>query len=203
MNVSVVSRTFRSSIISELRWNNQSMEKNIWITSAAALARRLHKGQVDKAGLDYFVGHLSTVASMGRTWQEQVVGYLHDASEDTPHTVGETLALLEEEAQQRLGKEDREELATALHLLNHHNSPNRDAYIRAIGEHPRARAVKLNDLRHNMDLSRLSSPSSKDLARRERYEREYSYLSSISAERLSSACQCRSERICGRGRRSW
>lgn len=158
------------------------MEKNIWITPAAALARCLHKGQVDKAGLDYFEGHLSTVASMGRTWQEQVVGYLHDASEDTPHTVGETLALLEEEAQQRLGKEDREELATALHLLNHHNSPNRDAYIRAIGEHPLARAVKLNDLRHNMDLSRLSSPSSKDLARRERYEREYSYLSSISSQ---------------------
>lgn len=80
------------------------MEKNIWITSAAALARRLHKGQVDKAGLDYFEGHLSTVAAMGRTWQEQVVGYLHDASEDTPHTVEETLALLEEEAQQSLGR---------------------------------------------------------------------------------------------------
>ncbi len=158
------------------------MEKNIWITSAAALAKRLHKGQVDKAGLDYFEGHLSTVASMGRTWQEQVVGYLHDASEDTPHTVEETLALLEEEAQQSLGKEDGEKLATALHLLNHHNSPDRDAYIRAIGEHPLARAVKLNDLRHNMDLSRLPSPSSKDLARRERYEREYSYLFSISSQ---------------------
>lgn len=157
------------------------MEKNIWITSAAALARHLHKGQVDKAGLDYFEGHLSTVASMGRTWQEHVVGYLHDTSEDTPHTVEETLSLLEEEAQQSLGKEDREELATALHLLNHHNSPDRDSYIRAIGEHPLARAVKLHDLRHNMDLSRLSSPSPKDLTRRERYQREYDYLSSRSS----------------------
>ena len=157
------------------------MEKNIWITSAAALARCLHKGQVDKAGLDYFEGHLSTVASMGRTWQEHVVGYLHDTSEDTSHTVEETLSLLEEEAQQRLGREDREELATALHLLNHHNSPDRELYIQAIGEHPLARAVKLNDLRHNMDLSRLSSPSAKDLARRERYQREYDYLSSRSS----------------------
>ena len=157
------------------------MEKNIWITSAAALARRLHKGQVDKAGRDYFEGHLSMVASMGQRWQEQVVGYLHDASEDTPHTVEETLSLLEAEAQQRLGKENREELATALHLLNHHNAPDRELYIRAIGEHPLARAVKLNDLRHNMDLSRLASPSAKDLARRERYEREYHYLSSISS----------------------
>ena len=151
------------------------MEKNIWITSAAALARRLHKGQVDKAGLDYFEGHLSTVASMGRTWQEQVVGYLHDASEDTPHTVEETLSLLEEEAQQSLGKEDREELATALQLLNHHNSPDRESYIRAIGAHPLVRAVKLNDLRHNMDRFRLSSPSRKDFIRSERYECEYNF----------------------------
>ena len=110
-----------------------------------------------------------------------MVGYLHDASEDTPHTVEETLALLEEEAQQSLGKEDREELETALQLLNHHNSPDRDAYIRAIGKHPLARAVKLHDLRHNIDLSRLSSPSPKDLTRRERYEREYNYLSSHSS----------------------
>lgn len=177
----IVSRTFYSSFIAVLPKKSQSMEKNIWITSAAALARRWHKGQVDKAGLDYFEGHLSTVASMGRTWQEHVVGYLHDASEDTPHTVEETLSLLEEEAQQRLGKEDREELATALHLLNHHNSPDRESYIRVIGEHPLARAVKLNDLSHNMDLSRLSSPSAKDLARRERYQREYDYLSSRSS----------------------
>ena len=38
----------------------------------------------EKAGVDYFEGHLCMVASMGTTWQEQVVGYLHDASEDTP-----------------------------------------------------------------------------------------------------------------------
>ena len=157
------------------------MDNNIWIKSSATLAKRLHKGQVDKAGVNYFEGHLCMVASMGTTWQEQVVGYLHDASEDTPNTVEEVLSLLEEEAQQRLSKEDRLEFSSALHLLNHHNSPDRDSYIRAIGEHPLARAVKLNDLRHNMDLSRLSSPSSKDFIRRERYMCEYNYLSSISS----------------------
>ncbi len=58
-----------------------------WVEAAASVARRLHDGQKDKAGMDYFEGHLRFVASLGRTWQEQVVGYLHDASEDTPHTV--------------------------------------------------------------------------------------------------------------------
>lgn len=74
------------------------MDNNIWIKSSANLAKRLHEGQVDKSGVDYFEGHLCMVASMGRTWKEQVVGYLHDASEDTPHTTEEVLSLLEEDA---------------------------------------------------------------------------------------------------------
>ncbi len=74
------------------------MDNNIWVKSSATLAKRLHQGQVDKAGVDYFEGHLCMVAAMGTTWQEQVVGYLHDASEDTPNTVEGILSLLEEEA---------------------------------------------------------------------------------------------------------
>ena len=40
-----------------------NMKKNI-VYSAAALARQLHRGQVDKAGVDYFSRHLTTVAKM-------------------------------------------------------------------------------------------------------------------------------------------
>lgn len=69
-------------------------EKDI-VQCAAVLACELHKGQVDKAGVDYFTGHLTTVAKMGSTWKEQVVGYLHDASEDTSHSVEEVLNLLD------------------------------------------------------------------------------------------------------------
>lgn len=53
------------------------MDNNIWVKSSENLAKRLHEGQVDKSGVDYFEGHLCMVASMGRTWKEQVVGYLH------------------------------------------------------------------------------------------------------------------------------
>lgn len=157
------------------------MDNNIWVKSSANLAKRLHEGQVDKSGVDYFEGHLCMVASMGRTWKEQVVGYLHDDSEDTPHTTDEVLSLLEEDAKQRLSEEDRLELATALHLLNYHSFSRREDYIQAIGQNSLARAVKLNDLQHNMDLSRLSSPSSKDFNRRDRYEQEYNYLYSITS----------------------
>ena len=90
-------------------------EKNI-IQCAAVLACELHKGQVDKAGVDYFTGHLTAVAKMGTTWQHQVVGYLHDASEDTPHSVEEVLNLLDAKLGTPLSDTDRLELADALHL---------------------------------------------------------------------------------------
>ena len=113
--------------------------QNKWVEAAARVARRLHQGQKDKAEVDYFEGHLSVVASLGRTWQERAVGYLHDASD-------------------------------------------RQTYIRRIGEHALARAVKLNDLTHNMDIQRLPSPTEKDYQRLERYRQEYAYLTQIASE---------------------
>ena len=153
-------------------------EENI-VQCAAALACELHKGQVDKAGVDYFTGHLTSVAKMGSTWQEQVVGYLHDASEDTPNSVEQVLNLLDEKLETPLSDTDRLELADALHLLNHHLAPNRETYIHRIKENALATAVKMHDLIHNMDLSRLTNPVTKDLERVERYKKEYDYLSGL------------------------
>ena len=116
---------------------------------------------------------------LGRTWQEQVVGYLHDASEDTPHSIDEVLNLLDTELGTTLSDAEREELTVALRLLNHHTAPDRETYIRNIGTNALATAVKLHDLTHNMDLSRLSNPTEKDLARVERYKKEYNYLNNL------------------------
>ena len=155
-----------------------NMKKDI-IYSAAVLARQLHRGQVDKAGVDYFSGHLTTVAKMGKTWQEEVVGYLHDASEDTSNTVDEVLNLLEERLEAPLSAAEREELAVALRLLNHHFAPDRETYIHRIKDNPLATAVKLHDLTHNMNLSRLPNPTKKDYERVARYKKEYDYLSKV------------------------
>jgi hypothetical protein len=155
-----------------------NMKKDI-VCSAAALARQLHRGQVDKAGVDYFSGHLTTVAKMGKTWQEEVVGYLHDASEDTSNTIDEVLNLLEERLETPLSTVEREELAVALRLLNHHFAPDRETYIHRIKDNPLATAVKLHDLTHNMNLSRLPNPTKKDYERVARYKKEYDYLSKV------------------------
>ena len=155
-----------------------SKEKDI-VQCAAVLACELHKGQVDKAGVDYFTGHLTAVAKMGSTWKEQVVGYLHDASEDTPNSVEQVLNLLDEKLETPLSDTDREELAVALRLLNHHLTSDRETYIQRIKCNALAKAVKMHDLTHNMDLSRLTNPVAKDFERVERYKKEYDYLSGL------------------------
>ncbi|WP_294311936.1 phosphohydrolase [Prevotella sp. F0091] len=156
-----------------------SNKEKVIVQSAADIACQLHKGQKDKAGVDYFTGHLSAVTKMGNTWQEQVVGYLHDASEDTPNSVEEVLNLLDEKLESPLSEADREELATALRLLNHHLSPDRETYIQRIKSNALVTKVKLHDLTHNMDLSRIPNPTQKDCERVERYKSEYDYLSRL------------------------
>ena len=156
-----------------------SNKEKVIVQSAADIACQLHKGQKDKAGVDYFTGHLSAVTKMGNTWQEQVVGYLHDASEDTPNSVEEVLNLLDEKLESPLSEADREELATALRLLNHHLSPDRETYIQRIKSTALATKVKLHDLTHNMDLSRIPNPTREDYERVKRYKKEYDYLSKL------------------------
>ena len=155
-----------------------TQEKSI-VQCAAALACQLHRGQVDKAGVDYFTGHLTAVAKMGSTWQEQVVGYLHDASEDTPNSVEQVLNFLDEKLECPLSDSDREELTVALRLLNHHFAPDRETYIQRIKRNALAKAVKMHDLTHNMELSRLPDPTRNDYERVERYKKEYDNLSAL------------------------
>ena len=53
----------------------------------------------------------------------------------------------------------------------------RDAYLKRVKNDPIARKVKLADLTHNSDLSRIPDPKEKDIRRRENYLKEMEYLS--------------------------
>ena len=88
------------------------------IEEAANMAKAFHQGQKDKAGVDYFEGHLSYVGNAGGNWKEKIVGFLHDVAEDTPHTVEEIMSLLKAKSNGVLTNEDAQEIETALNLLN-------------------------------------------------------------------------------------
>ena len=170
---------------------------------AARLAKELHKGQVDKAGKDYFEGHLATIGGSGYDWKQKAVGFLHDVAEDTSYSVKDIIRFLQKglkvwkarpEEQDWIddfseivkqyphehlhlpSKDEWNEIEEALHLLNARTAKTREEYINRFKDHFLAIKVKLNDLRHNMDISRFPNPTEKDYIRLERYQKEHEAL---------------------------
>ena len=124
---------------------------------AMKLCFEAHKDQVDKSGLPY-VFHPFHLAEEMQDEQSTVAALLHDVAEDTDLS-------LEQIYEYGFG----EEVMVALALLTHGDGVPYMEYVAAIKQNPIARAVKLADLKHNSDLSRLDEISPKALERREKY----------------------------------
>ena len=138
-------------------------------TPVTKLAMRIcfeaHKNQVDKSGLPY-VFHPWHLAEQMDTEHEVCVALLHDVMEDTSITAADLVSA---------GVPERY-VATCLKLTHEEGVPYMD-YVAALANDPVARKVKLADLRHNSDLSRLNhAPTERDLRRRARYLRAIELL---------------------------
>jgi (p)ppGpp synthase/HD superfamily hydrolase len=116
-----------------------------------------HKDQVDKSGMPY-VFHPFHVAEQMETEDEVCVALLHDVVEDTATTLDDIRAA-------GIG----EEAVAAIAAMTHDPSVTYADYIATVARNPLARKVKVADLRHNSDKSRLDEPTDRDLARLERY----------------------------------
>ena len=124
---------------------------------ALKLCFHAHKDQVDKSGMPY-VFHPFHLAEQMNTEDAVILALLHDTVEDSPVTF---------EDLERLGFPKR--VLQALKLLTHDDSTPYMEYVAAIKADPLARQVKLADLKHNSDLSRIDRPTEKDLARALKY----------------------------------
>ena len=60
-----------------------NMTKEELLNKAIKIANRAHKGQTDKFGTPY-IGHIMRVMNYGKTYDEKIVGVLHDVIEDCP-----------------------------------------------------------------------------------------------------------------------
>lgn len=137
------------------------------IQQAKELAFKIHANQTDKAGAPYTL-HLETVASklteQGENEDVIVVGWLHDSVEDTDITIGEIRDLF------------GDDISTAVDAITKRkNEPYQD-YLQRVKTNEIARIVKLADLAHNMDLSRLCNITDKDLKRLEKYKQAKAFL---------------------------
>ena len=125
---------------------------------AMKLCFTAHKNQTDKSGLPY-VFHPFHLAEQMPDEYTTVAALLHDVIEDTDYTF---------EALADMGFP--EEILSALRLLTHDESIPYMEYIAQIKENPIARAVKLADLRHNSDLTRLDTITPRDMERAKKYQ---------------------------------
>ena len=123
-----------------------------------------HKEQVDKSGLPY-VFHPFHLAESMTDEATTIVALLHDVVEDSDYT-------FEDLAQMEFG----DEVMDALKLLTHGDGVDYMEYVRAIKGNPIAKAVKLADLTHNSDLTRLDKVDDKALERRNKYLEAYELL---------------------------
>jgi (p)ppGpp synthase/HD superfamily hydrolase len=127
-----------------------------------------HIGQVDKAGVDYFTGHILTVVDNAKKLTDDVVVHvasaLHDVVEDTEVSIEE------------VAKEFGEEVAEIVGLVSKVEGVSKKDYFSAIKGNCKARLVKVADMTHNSDLSRLSVVSEADLVRTEQYKKWVEYL---------------------------
>ena len=154
--------------VSEERARELVLEKSAKLARllprAEELARKYHAGQRDKAGEPYFE-HPRAVAGQLDDLEQKIAAWLHDLCEDTPVTPEQ---LLEEGFTPRI--------VQAVRVLTRPKGMDYWDYIRRIRANPIARAVKIADLTHNMDLSRLPRVTDQDRARAEKYRTALAYL---------------------------
>ena len=131
---------------------------------AMKLCYEAHKDQVDKSGLPY-VFHPAHVAEQMTDEATTIVALLHDVVEDTDYT-------LEDLAAEGFGKEILEAVA----LMTHEDDVPYLDYVAKLKDNPIARAVKLADLAHNSDLSRIGEVDEETRERLEKYKKAIALL---------------------------
>ena len=140
------------------------------IRKALNIAIKAHEGVVDKGGVPY-IFHPVTVALKCKTDDEKIVALLHDVVEDTSMTFDDLRnegfpEYIIEALDAITRRKPQEQIGAA-----------RWDYIKRCKANPIARVVKILDLEHNSDLTRIPNPSAEFKKRvLEEYPAEIEFL---------------------------
>jgi len=131
---------------------------------AISISALAHEGQADKGGAPYILHPLKVMLRLSGD-EERIVAVLHDVVEDTAVTLADLRDAGFSEA-----------TLNAIDSLTKRDGETYQAFIERAARDPMARRVKLADLAENSDLSRLGTPSQKDLERIAKYREAIDYL---------------------------
>ena len=144
--------------------DKQRIKLNSLLELAKKTAAEKHNGQFDKGGNHYFT-HPQAVAAQLQNTEYKIAAYLHDVCEDTPTTFDDLL---------EMGFTMR--IVNSIKLLTKSDDISYEEYLEKIKLDECARNVKMADIRHNMDISRIPCPTEKDFARIEKYKKALKFL---------------------------
>lgn len=134
------------------------------LEKAISVALNAHAGQVDKAGCPYILHPLRLMLKFEME-QERIAAVLHDVVEDSDITLDNLsdigFSKLIIEAVDHLTKMDGEDY---------------NDFINRLSGNELARKIKIEGLKDNLNVTRIESLSSKDLARVERYHKALKFL---------------------------
>ena len=117
------------------------------VRKAMKTAYDAHHGQNDQSGVPYIFHPFYVAESLCNVMPEEIpvcAALLHDVVEDTELTLED------------LEKEFPKEVVKIVALLTHTPGEDYFAYIQRLKKDPVARQIKIMDLHHNMDESRLA-----------------------------------------------
>ena len=131
---------------------------------AINLSFKAHEGQLDKSGLPYIL-HPIHIAEQMDTEEAVCVAFLHDVVEDTNITLKDII-----------GEGFPDSVVEAVKCITKPKNMAYEDYIKIVKTNPLATKVKLVDIEHNSDLTRLPVITDEAIKRNEKYERAKKYL---------------------------
>jgi len=134
------------------------------LDKAIEIACHAHAGQVDKAGQPYILHPLRLVFKF-QNEIEQIISVLHDVVEDSDVTLED----IEKNGFQS-------SIVSALDCLTKRKNEKYMDFIVRLSSNDLAKKIKTEDLKDNMDLTRISSLGEKDLERIDKYHKALKYL---------------------------
>lgn len=141
------------------------------LSKAIAIASQAFEGKLDKAGQPYILHCLHVMNDVKHKPVEyQIVAVLHDLVEDTDWSFSELL-----------NEGFDASVIEPLRCLTHTDGESYTDYIIRVSKNRVATRVKLADLKHNSDITRLKGIKDKDMDRIKKYNKSYMFLSKVYA----------------------
>lgn len=140
------------------------------LIEAIELACKVHNNHIDKGNKPYILHPLHVMLQM-KTTEEQIVAVLHDVLEDAE-------SWIKDNVREQIYTKFSRDVIEDIFAITRKKNESYDDYIYRVSQSEVAAKVKLADLKHNMDIGRITNPTERDFKNMAKYAKAYAKISS-------------------------